>query len=302
MTKNEHYSVMLKETIESLKIKPNGTYVDLTMGMGGHSLAILEQLNEEGKLICFDKDKFALQNTEQKLKETKKVYKLINSDFCNVKKELEKINILKVDGIIADLGMSSPQIDNAERGFSYSQDAKLDMRMDQNQELSAYEVVNSYSESKLIHIFKNYADVKLANQVAKAIVKNRPIRTTLELVSVIKNAYPAAILRQKNPAKAIFQAIRIEVNHEYDSLQMMLEQSIKLLKPFSSICIITFHSGEDKIVKNFFGTLIKSKIPKNIPIIEEKSFIAKSILPSKKEIEINNRSRSAKLRILTKIK
>ncbi|MGP1451285.1 MAG: 16S rRNA (cytosine(1402)-N(4))-methyltransferase RsmH [Metamycoplasmataceae bacterium] len=302
MTKNEHYSVMLKETISSLNIKPNGTYVDLTMGMGGHSIAILKRLNNEGKLICFDKDKFAISITNEKLKVINSNYILIHSDFSNLKNELKKHNINSVDGIIADLGMSSPQIDNPERGFSYSQDAYLDMRMNQDETLDAYKVVNSYSEQQLNEILYNYADVKLAKQVAKAIVKNRPIKTTFELVKIVKEAYPAALLREKNPAKAIFQAIRIEVNHEYDSIKSMLEQSIELLKPNSSLSIITFHSGEDRIVKNFFGNLIKSKIPNKMPIIEEKKYLTKSIYPSNEEIEINNRSRTAKLRILTKLK
>lgn len=300
MMKELHYSVLLNETIQNLKVKPNGTYVDLTVGMGGHSSKILENLTT-GLLVGFDKDEFAIKTSKKRLSQINDRFILIKSDFSNLKDQLSKINIQKVDGIIADLGVSSPQVDDYSRGFSYNKDARLDMRMDRSQTLDAHFVVNNYNVEKLEEIFIKYADVKLAKQVAKVIIKNRPITSTLELVDIIKQAYPAALLRAKNPAKAVFQAIRIEVNLEFDSLRKMLEEALTCLNAEASICIITFHSLEDKIVKNFFGSLIKSKIPAKMPIIEKKQYTAKQIRPSKLELNENKRSRSAKLRILTKL-
>ncbi|MCU4706463.1 16S rRNA (cytosine(1402)-N(4))-methyltransferase RsmH [Mycoplasma sp. CSL7503-lung] len=296
----EHYPVLLKETISSLNIKPDGIYVDLTLGMGGHSSEILKHLTT-GHLYSFDKDSFAIEKSYERLSKISNNFTLIKSDFKDIKSKLEELNIYKVDGIIADLGISSPQIDNKERGFSYNKDAQLDMRMDQDQELDAKYIVNQYSQSDLENILWKYADVKLSKRVAKAIVDNRPISGTLELVEVIKSAYPAALLRQKNPAKAVFQAIRIEVNNELSSLETMLSDAIKLLKPNSTLSIITFHSIEDRIVKNFFKSLTISKIPSKLPIMEVKEYQTKQISPSKSEIEENRRSKSAKLRIITKI-
>lgn len=294
-----HYSVLLKETISELKIQPNGIYVDLTLGMGGHSESILKHLTT-GKLYAFDKDDFALEYSSNRLAKVSPNFELIKSDFKDIKSELNKRGIFQVDGIIADLGVSSPQIDQTERGFSYLRDAKLDMRMDQQQSLSAYEVVNNYSEEMLAKILWDNADVKLARQVAKALVKARPINTTLELVDVIKSAYPAKLLKQKNPSKAIFQAIRIEVNNELESLKNMLVDAVELLKPKSQLAIITFHSLEDKIVKNFFKNLIEDKNPTKMPIIVTKNYVAKQFKPSKEELEQNSRSKSAKLRVLYK--
>lgn len=294
-----HYSVLLKETISELKIQPNGIYVDLTLGMGGHSESILKNLTT-GKLYAFDKDDFALEYSSNRLAKVSPNFELIKSDFKDIKSELNKRGIFQVDGIIADLGVSSPQIDQTERGFSYLRDAKLDMRMDQQQSLSAYEIVNNYSEEMLAKILWDNADVKLARQVAKALVKARPINTTLELVDVIKSAYPAKLLKQKNPSKAIFQAIRIEVNNELESLKNMLVDAVELLKPKSQLAIITFHSLEDKIVKNFFKNLIEDKNPTKMPIIVTKNYVAKQFKPSKEELEQNSRSKSAKLRVLYK--
>ncbi|WP_036464751.1 16S rRNA (cytosine(1402)-N(4))-methyltransferase RsmH [Mycoplasmopsis sturni] len=294
-----HYSVLLKETISELKIQPNGIYVDLTLGMGGHSESILKHLTT-GKLYAFDKDDFALEYSSNRLAKVSPNFELIKSDFKDIKSELNKRGIFQVDGIIADLGVSSPQIDQTERGFSYLRDAKLDMRMDQQQSLSAYEIVNNYSEEMLAKILWDNADVKLARQVAKALVKARPINTTLELVDVIKSAYPAKLLKQKNPSKAIFQAIRIEVNNELESLKNMLVDAVELLKPKSQLAIITFHSLEDKIVKNFFKNLIEDKNPTKMPIIVTKNYVAKQFKPSKEELEQNSRSKSAKLRVLYK--
>lgn len=295
-----HYSVLLNETVESLHIKPDGIYVDLTLGMGGHSSAILEHLTT-GKLIGFDKDDYAIKTAGQRLSKINSNFQLIKSDFKDIKSKLAEIGIYQVDGIIADLGISSPQVDQAERGFSYNKQAKLDMRMNQEQELSAFEVVNDYSEEQLAQILWNYGDVKLNKRVAKSIIENRPIYNTLELVEIIKSVYPAKLLRQKNPAKAVFQALRIEVNNELDSLKQMLEDAISLLKTNSTLSIITFHSLEDKIVKSFFKELTKSSIPSKLPIQEVKKYNIKQIKPSAEELEQNKRSRSAKLRTLTKL-
>lgn len=273
----QHYSVLLNETIESLDIKPDGVYVDLTLGLGGHSAEILKKLNQQGLLIGFDKDEYAIEKSRQRLSQIADNFILIRSDFRNIRSQLMKLKIDKVDGIIADLGVSSPQLDISERGFSYNKDARLDMRMNQDQEIDAYYIVNNYDEVALTQILIKHADVKLAKQVAKAIIKSRPITTTLELVDVIKSAYPAAILRQKNPAKAVFQAIRIEVNDEFNAIQTMLNDSLDLLKPNSHLAIITFHSLEDKIVKNFFGNLIKDKLPSKMPVNEIKNYNARQI-------------------------
>ncbi|MHA3801996.1 16S rRNA (cytosine(1402)-N(4))-methyltransferase RsmH [Mycoplasma sp. Z463D] len=295
-----HYSVMLEETINSLDINPNGTYVDLTVGMGGHSSAILAKI-PQGKLIAFDKDTYALEQSKKRLQAIGNNFTLVKSDFKDIKNKLHELGIYKVDGIIADLGISSPQIDQAERGFSYNKDAKLDMRMNQEQELTAYDVVNSYSEENLANILWKYADVKLNKKVAKAIVNARPISTTLQLVDVVKSAYPAALLRQKNPAKAIFQAIRIEVNNELDSLKQLLLDATELLNKDGTLSIITFHSLEDKMVKDFIKDITKSDLPSKMPVMEEKKFLVKQVKPSNKEIEENNRSRSAKLRVIKKL-
>lgn len=294
-----HYSVLLNETIDALNIKENGIYVDLTLGMGGHSAKILEKL-KTGHLFAFDKDDYALKVADQKLSKISKNYTLIKSDFQNIKSELKKKGVNKVDGIIADLGFSSPQVDTPERGFSYNKDAKLDMRMDQKQDFSAYDLINTYSESKLNQILLDYADVKLHYKVAKAIVKNRPITNTLELVEIIKSVYPAALLRVKNLAKPVFQAIRIEVNNELDSLAKMLNDAVEMLSLNSSLCIITFHSIEDRIVKNFFKNLTKNDVPDKMPIQVKKMYQTKQLLPSLCEINENKRSKSAKLRILKK--
>ncbi|EIN15348.1 S-adenosyl-methyltransferase [Mycoplasmopsis agalactiae 14628] len=297
---NKHIPILLKEAIESLNIKSDGIYLDLTVGMGGHSSEILKKL-KNGLLVGFDKDLFAIEESRKRLSKIGSNFQLIHSDFNNVADELAKLNINAVDGILVDLGISSPQVDNAERGFSYSKDARLDMRMNTNQALDAHFVVNNYSEDELVTIFYNYAEVKLAKQVANAIIKNRPINTTLELAEVIKSAYPAKLLSLKNPCKAVFQAIRIEVNNEFSSINSMLVQTLNLLKKDSSLAIITFHSLEDSIIKKFFGNLIKSKHPSKMPIKEEKNYIVKVYSPSKSEISENNRSRSAKLRVLTKL-
>jgi len=295
----KHIPVMLNEVISQLPSEVNGTFVDLTLGRGGHSAEILKRINK-GLLISFDKDISAIKESASKLKKISGNFKLIHSDYKNIKNELDKEGVNSVQWILADLGVSSPQLDNPERGFSYMSDAKLDMRMDQSQDLSAYEIVNDWVESDLIDIFRNYGDVKLPNKVAKAIVQNRPIRTTKELVHVIRESLPAAIVRKKNPAKAVFQAIRIAVNDELSSLKTMLKDASRLLSIGGKLLVITFHSIEDRIVKNFYRQFIQDDTGK-LPIIVEKKWSVKTIKPSNEEVKKNRRSRSAKLRVLTKI-
>lgn len=295
-----HIPVMLEEVINFLNIKEDGIYVDLTLGRAGHSSEILK-LIPKGKLICFDKDIIAIEESYSRLIKINNNFQLIHSDFKNMKNELKKMGIEKVDGIIADLGVSSPQIDDPNRGFSYSKNGFLDMRMDQNQNLKAWDIVNNWSYEQLFEIFCNNADVKFPFRIANAIIKNRPIDTTLQLKNVIVKSLPAKIVRLKNPAKTVFQAIRIAVNDEFNAIKQLLHDSLDFLKKNSVLEIITFHSIEDKIVKHFFKELITSKIDSRLPINEIKQYVAKSVNPSKKEIENNNRSRSAKLRILKKI-
>ncbi len=296
-----HIPVMLDEVIKWLDIKPNGIYVDLTLGRAGHSEAILKNITN-GMLIGFDKDIIAIEESQSRLEKINNNFKLIHCDYKNLKNELKKLKIDKVDGIIADLGVSSPQLDNPNRGFSYNKEAILDMRMDQGQSLKAWDIVNTWSIEQLVKIFNNNADVKMPRRIANAIIENRPIDTTLQLVEIIKNCLPAKIVSKKNPAKTVFQAIRIAVNNELDSLEKILTDSIDLLKVDGMLLIITFHSIEDKIVKKYFGQLIKSKIDPKLPIQEEKKFKTKIIYPSQKEINENKRSKSAKLRVLKKIK
>ncbi|UWD34562.1 16S rRNA (cytosine(1402)-N(4))-methyltransferase RsmH [Mesomycoplasma molare] len=298
----KHFPVLLEEVIENLKINKNGIYVDLTLGRAGHSSEILKKL-DKGHLYAFDKDFDAIKESEKKLSKISNNFTLIHSDFQNLESELKKYNIKKIDGILVDLGVSSPQLDEAERGFSYNKDARLDMRMNRNQTLDAHYIVNHYSEEELISLLKNNADVMLPQRVAKGIILNRPINTTLELVEIIKKSLPAKIVRIKNPAKAVFQAIRIAVNNELDSLNILLNQAINFLNKNGKLLIITFHSIEDRIVKKFFKSLLEQdNIDPKLPIMVEKTWKSKSFLPSKEELNLNKRSRSAKLRVLTKLK
>ena len=296
----KHYPVMLKECLDALDIKPDGIYVDLTLGRGGHSSAILAKLTT-GLLISFDKDNQAIQESEPRLLKVGQNFKLIHSDYMNIKDVLEELGIKSVDGILADIGVSSPQIDDSERGFSYSKDARLDMRMNQLQTIDAHFIINNWSENELTEILRYYADVMLPQRVAKGIVSNRPIDTTLQLVDVIRNSLPAAVVRKKNPAKAVFQSIRIAVNQELNALERLVEDGPKLLNKNGTLAIITFHSIEDRIVKRKFGTFIKDDTGK-LPIFVEKEWTVKTKKPSRQELDENNRSRSAKLRALTKRK
>ncbi|WPB54231.1 16S rRNA (cytosine(1402)-N(4))-methyltransferase RsmH [Metamycoplasma equirhinis] len=293
--------VLLNEVIESLQIKPNGIYVDLTLGRAGHSQEILKKL-ENGKLICFDKDIEAINESKTKLAKINCNFILIKNDFRNLKSELEKLDINKVSGIIADLGVSSPQLDNKNRGFSYSQDANLDMRMDLDNKLTAAEIINNYSEVEIEKILYQNADVKLAKLIAKAIVKSRPINTTFELNELLKNTLPAKIVREKNPSKAVFQAFRIAVNDELGALEEMLNQIPELLEVNGKLAIITFHSKEDAIVKKYFQNLnYHDPLLDKLPIQVNKKWRQKTIFPSDNEKQINKRSRSAKLRVITRL-
>lgn len=306
-----HYSVLLNEAIDSLNIDENGIYVDATLGYGGHSSLILSKLNK-GFLYSFDQDIDAINYSNDRLSKISNSYEIIKSNFVNLKEELKKKNIDKINGIIFDLGVSSPQLDEKDRGFSYHQDSRLDMRMDKDNPLSAYEVVNNYSKNDLIKIFRDYGEEKFAVSIANNILKYREkknIETTLELVDIIKLSVPERVKREKNPAKKVFQAIRIEVNNELDVLSKALEDAISILKPGGRIVVITFHSLEDRIVKNIFKKY--SEVPKDLKMLPfvplEYQPILKLInkdviLPSKKELEENRRSRSAKMRIAERIR
>lgn len=303
-----HVSVLLEEAIENLNIKEDGIYVDCTLGYAGHSSQILKRI-KKGKLFAFDQDGEAIEYSKKILDQLNGNYEIINSNFENIKSELNKRGIEKVDGILFDLGVSSPQLDEDYRGFSYHMDAKLDMRMNQNQSLSAYDVVNEYSMGDLTSIFYKYGEEKYSRSIAKGIIearKNKKIETTLELVEIIKNNVPEKYKRNNHPARKIFQAIRIEVNKELDVFEKALNDSIDLLNSEGRLCVITFHSLEDRICKNTFKKYSEvDKIVRGLPEIPEelKPILqnVKKIKPSKKEIENNNRSRSAILRVAEKI-
>jgi len=299
-----HKSVLLKETIEYLNIKPEGIYVDGTLGGGGHSEEILKRLTT-GKLIAIDRDLDAIKASKERLKNYKNA-EYINDNFKNIKEILKSLNIDKVDGILLDLGVSSYQLEEVKRGFSYMKDAPMDMRMDKNSPFSAYDVVNKYSQQELERVIREYGEEKWASRIAKFIVKEREkgeIKTTFQLVEIIKNAVPASARREgPHPAKRTFQAIRIEVNEELKGLDKAIEDMVEVLRGKGRIAIITFHSLEDRIVKNTFKKLENPcTCPPNMPCTCGKKPVVKIItkkpvLPSKEEIETNSRSRSAKLR------
>ena len=301
-----HKSVLLDECIEYLNIKDDSVIVDCTLGYGGHSSEVLKKI-KNGHLYSFDQDKDAIEYSTKRLDSIGSNYTIIKSNFVNIKEKLNELNILGVDGILYDLGVSSPQLDEGDRGFSFHKDAKLDMRMDQSQSLSAYNVVNEYSYDSLVNIFREYGEEKFAPSIAKNIINNRPINTTLELVDVIRNSVPAKYSREKHPARKIFQAIRIEVNDELNVFEKSLKDALDLLNINGRICVITFHSLEDKICKNIFKeyTVIPNEL-KNMPIIPEEYLpnykLVKVIEPSKEELELNPRARSAKLRVIERVK
>ncbi len=301
-----HKSVLLNECIEYLNLNDKSVIVDCTLGYGGHSSEILKRI-PNGHLYSFDQDINAIEYSKEKLNSISTNYNIINSNFVNIKNELSKLNVTKVDGILYDLGVSSPQLDEGDRGFSFHKDARLDMRMDQNQKLSAYEIVNNYTYEQLINIFYKYGEEKYSSSIAKGIIDNRPITTTLELVDVIRNNVPAKYAREKHPARKIFQAIRIEVNDELNVFKQSLYDSLELLNIGGRICVITFHSLEDKICKDIFKevTNVKQEL-KNMPFIPENLLpnfkIVKVIEPSKNELDENPRARSAKLRVIERVK
>ena len=305
-----HKSVLLKESIENLNIKNNGIYVDATIGYGGHSKEILKKL-DTGFLYGFDQDDYAVDYSNKFLKEFGNNYLIIKSNFSNMKKELHNLGIDKVDGILFDLGVSSVQIDNEDRGFSFHKNAKLDMRMDRSSDFSAYDVVNTYDYNNLVRILRDYGEEKYAASIAKNIIKYRTdksIETTFELVDIIKSSMPMKAMRDAHPARKTFQAIRIEVNRELEVLETALEDAIDLLNIGGRLCVISFQSLEDRIVKNIFRKYseVDSKI-KNLPYIPEEfkpklKVVSKGIVASDKELDDNYRAHSARLRVVEKIK
>lgn len=306
----KHVSIMLNECIEGLNIKPNGIYVDGTLGGAGHSSEIVKRL-KDGMLIGIDQDKDALKASIERLKDYDNV-KFVHNNFANIKDVLLDLGIEGVDGILLDLGVSSYQLDTPERGFSYMHDAKLDMRMNRDSDITAYDVVNFYTKERLTEIIKEYGEEKWASRIADFIVKQRavkPIETTYELVDVIKAAIPASARREgPHPAKRTFQAIRIEVNREIEILEKAINDCLDVLNPEGRLCVITFHSLEDRIVKNVFKYRQNPcTCPPSFPVCvcgkkpDVEVITKKPIVPSQEELELNPRSRSAKLRIAKKI-
>ena len=304
--KFEHKSVMPDEVMEIFQPKIDGIYLDCTLGGGGHAFRIGKILNENGMLIGIDQDVEAIQAAKKKLSELKCKVEIVHENFSRLEKVLDDLNIEKVDGVIFDLGISSHQIDTAERGFSYMHDAPLDMRMNQEKNFSAYNVVNDYSEERLIKIFREYGEERFSKRIATAILKNRPIKTTGELVKIIENSVP----HTKNgghPAKRIFQAIRIEVNNELEILSKSIISAVNRLKVGGKIVVITFHSLEDRIIKNTFKNLAQGCIcPKNFPVCvcnhkAEIKILGKAKIATPEELNKNPRAKSAKLRAAEKL-
>ena len=308
-----HYSVLLNETIENLNIKPDGIYVDGTLGGGGHAYQVASRLSEKGRLIGIDQDADAIAAAGERLKEFGDKITIIRSNYANMKEELHRIGVEKVDGIVLDLGVSSFQLDTPERGFTYrDENAPLDMRMDDRQSLTAKDIVNGYSEMDLYRIIRDYGEDKFAKNIAKHIVQERakkPIETTGELMEIIRASIPMKVqVTGGHPAKRTFQAIRIELNKELEVLQDNLDDMIDLLNPGGRICIITFHSLEDRIVKtNFKRNENPCTCPSDFPVCvcgkksKGKVVTRKPILPSEEELEVNSRSKSAKLRVFERV-
>lgn len=308
----KHTSVLLRETVDGLEIKPAGIYVDATLGGGGHAYEVCSRLSEQGSFIGIDQDADAIAAAASRLESFGEKVTIIRSNYCDMKQRLQEIGVDKVDGIVLDLGVSSYQLDTAERGFTYRVDAPLDMRMDQRQSTTAKDIVNGYSEMELYRIIRDYGEDKFAKNIAKHIVMERekaPIETTAQLNEVIKRAIPMKF--QKNaghPSKRTFQAIRIELNRELDVLKESLDDMIEILNPGGRICIITFHSLEDRIVKSTFR---KNENPCTCPshfpvcvcgnVSKGRVITRKPILPSEEELRDNSRSKSAKLRIFERI-
>lgn len=304
-----HKSVLLDSCLEYLNLQENSIIVDCTLGYGGHSSKILEKV-KKGFLYCFDQDIEAINYSKERLIKVASNFEIIQSNFVNLKDELSKRNIAKVDGILFDLGVSSPQLDTDYRGFSFHKDAPLDMRMDLNNKLSAFQVVNEYSCEDLIRIFRDYGEEKYAVSIAKKIIsyrQNKSISTTLELVEIIKSAVPEKYRREKHPARKVFQAIRIEVNDELNVFEHALNDALDIIKVGGRVCVITFHSLEDKICKKIFKDYSEiDKAISKMPIIplqyQPKFKVIANITPNNNELIENNRSRSAKLRVIERIK
>lgn len=313
MKEFNHTTVLLNETVDMLDIKEDGIYIDCTLGGAGHSSYLLSQLSEEGHLYAFDQDQIAIDNAKVKLAEyvEKGMVTFVKSNFRYLEQEMSSLGISEVDGILYDLGVSSPQLDEAERGFSYHQDAPLDMRMDQDSPLTARDLINEYDYHELVKIFYRYGEEKFSKQIAREIERVRqikPIETTGELVEIIKDVIPAPARRKGgHPAKRVFQAVRIAVNDELAVVEESLEQAIRILGKDGRISVITFHSLEDRIVKTIFKEYSQPKdTPPGLPVIPDefqpilKLVNRKPVLPSDEELEANNRARSAKLRVAEK--
>lgn len=304
----KHKSVLLNETIDGLNIKPDGIYVDGTLGGGGHAYEVCRRLGEKGSIVGIDQDAAAIEAASARLKDFGEKVTIVRSNYCDMKSKLHELGIDKVDGIVLDLGVSSYQLDTAERGFSYREDAPLDMRMDTRQKMTARDIVNDYTEADLYRVIRDYGEDKFAKNIAKHIVQARavkPVETTAELAEIIRASIPMKFQKKSgHPAKRTFQAIRIELNRELDVLRDSLDDMIDLLNPGGRLCIITFHSLEDRIVKSAFR---KNENPCTCPpdfpvcVCGKKSkgsiITKKPILPSEEELEYNSRSKSAKLRI-----
>ena len=308
-----HVTVLLHETIDYLDVKPDGIYVDATLGGAGHSEYLLSKLSSKGHLYAFDQDATAIEHAKKRLASyvEKGMVTFIQDNFRYLKLRLEELGIEEIDGICYDLGVSSPQLDERERGFSYKQDAPLDMRMNRNASLSAYQVVNDYDYHDLVRIFFKYGEDKFSKQIARKIEQARqvkPIETTTELADIIKSAKPAKELKKKgHPAKQIFQAIRIEVNDELGAADESIQQAIDLLAVDGRISVITFHSLEDRLTKQLFKEASTVEVPKGLPFIPDdlkpklELVHRKPILPSVEELKQNNRAHSAKLRVARKV-
>ena len=308
-----HITVLLHEAVDMLDIKPDGVYVDATLGGAGHSEYLLSKLSKKGHLYCFDQDQKAIDNAKKRLQPYVQAGQVtfIKDNFRNLKQRLAEENVFEIDGICYDLGVSSPQLDERERGFSYKQDAPLDMRMNQDASLTAFDVVNNYDYHELVRIFFKYGEDKFSKQIARKIEKVRKekeIATTGELAEIIKSAKPAKELKKKgHPAKQIFQAIRIEVNDELGAAEESLVQALNLLAVNGRISVITFHSLEDRLTKQLFKEATVLDVPKGLPFIPDDmqpkfSLVnRKPILPSQEELRANNRAHSAKLRVIQKI-
>ncbi len=299
----KHKSVLLNEVIEYLNLKQGGKYIDATVGYGGHSSYILNEIGKEGVLFAFDQDDEAISYSTKRLNEIGNNFTIFKSNFVNMKKYINE----KVDGILFDLGVSSPQLDDGDRGFSFHKDAVLDMRMDKNNPLDARKVVNEYSYDDLVKIFYKFGEEKYSKPIAKAIVKSRPINTTLELAEIIKESVPISYRNKSHPARKVFQAIRIEVNHELDILESSLNDAFDLLNVGGRLVVITFHSLEDKIVSNVFKKLCSDdESTKKLPFVPDelkaKAKMIVKLTPSEEEINENNRSRSSKLRVIERVR